>query len=179
MVFRSTNSRDWQIWWTSCGLLFVLGTAPGLALFSSKQHLGLFLSFTKPKCRTSVNWCPSHCLTARSERFARYPVLVACFSVSQRGVCCESHYCWCGVWVAVVEAVNGGTALISIQPPAPSPFVCQFTRRNRPGLSHDRCQVKRKPSKGYVIGSYITEGVLHSYLIQSVSPRRIHFVAYV
>lgn len=71
---RSTNSRDWQIWWTGCGFPFRSRTAPG----AIRVLLGAtFGSFTKLKRRISRDWFPSHCLFAIC--FARYLVHVALF----------------------------------------------------------------------------------------------------
>lgn len=64
------KQSGWQIWWIGCGLLFVLGQLRGLAVLSSEQHLEVI---TKLKCRTSRDWCQSHCL----EWLARYLVHVA------------------------------------------------------------------------------------------------------
>lgn len=153
-----TNMVDW-LWFG-----FLPRQLWGLAVFSSELHLGVY---TKLKCRTSRDWCPSHCLCFIRIWFVRYPVHIALFFYQPvRSVPWEPLLLAQGL---VCRHVSGSWREGSDEQSASSSFcfVKQLRHRSRHVLSYDRCHVKREPFIGCLNCHYITEGVLHSYLIHS------------
>lgn len=126
-------------WWT--GVLFVLGQLQGLAVLSSERHLEVF---TNLKCRTkyrlssiALSDCQLRmgCQISGARRFVFLPNSPV-FAMRAIVVCSGTDMA-SSKWLT-----EGG---ISSQPPAPSPFIKQLSRRSRPVLRCDRCQVKHKP----------------------------------
>lgn len=161
-----TNVVDW-LWF-----VLHLGQIRGLAVFS-EHYLGVFcISFSlfffisKLKCRANRHWCPFLCPSDIHVWFVRYLVHVVLFfchpvrsllwaivGCAKIGLSSSKWLMEGGLWEAVSSKLT---------------FLCQVKRlshRSRHVLSNDRCQAKRKPFIGFLTWPYITEGVLHWYLI--------------
>lgn len=159
-----------------CGGLVVVCSSPRTdpgasrvlgALFGS--FLYFFFSFffiSKLKCRANRHWCPFLCPSDIHVWFVRYLVHVVLFfchpvrsllwaivGCAKIGLSSSKWLMEGGLWEAVSSKLT---------------FLCQVKRlshRSRHVLSNDRCQAKRKPFIGFLTWPYITEGVLHWYLI--------------
>lgn len=88
-----TNMVDW-LWFG-----FLPRQLWGLAEFSSELHLGVY---TKLKCRTSRDWCSSHCLCSYAFGSLDIRCTSPCFSINQYDLCRESHCCLRRDWFAVM-----------------------------------------------------------------------------
>lgn len=81
VVFRSTNSRDWQIWWTGCGLLLSFWQLRGQPCSWSDSR-----EFTTLKRITSIGRYSSQCLATSCVCFASYLMLGAVFCIGRSSV---------------------------------------------------------------------------------------------